>query len=184
MTFLVTPIILSDFELHCINPITMMTDFLSAGDATYDSGSNEWTLYECPILTPPNPIPTNDTANSTRVYAGYLEFATSCGVSAVNIELDGQLETHNDGWDYIQVYVNGSLFFAESSVQAQYSESEGTYDYVTFWTKPYETVANLTSTLQIPLTPIPCGNIIQINASTGDEIANNNTYWKAVITAE
>jgi len=158
MNYPIVPIRLSDDLYHCIDPVTKRTEFVTFGDAGFIGGEG-WYLYECPVLESCSDL---GSSSSERAYSGFLEFGVSCGVTSVTINYEGLVERLNTGFDQLNIYLNGDVVHREQSTQ-----SGGPCD--TEFIKG-------SFTIEIDSTR-PCGNIIGIEGSTLDSVANNGVYW-------
>jgi len=179
MPHLLTPITINGTK-YCVDTGTKRTDVVLEGDAAAD-GTDQWELFRATAVpdVPPgtNPEAESPDAVTPRTYEGKVTFGVH-GATEVELEIWGEIEVKNDGYDWCRVTLNPGT--VDESVEF-YEESEdyGSGDW-------FATVANPTSgvhTVTITLASRPCGNVIEIEGSTGDEKANNTTWWKVKIVS-
>lgn len=100
--------------------------------------------------------------------SGTVVFGVCCA-SQVVLEVWGEIETLNDGYDWLEVRLNG--------VREFYHESTSTTE------DPWDSIAVGPFTVTLNLADRACGHIIEIDGSTGDEIANDNVWWRAKLVS-
>lgn len=161
MAHLIAPILV-DGVLKCCQPGLGRTTATLAGDAN-EIAANSWEVYRATAFGDPG---SNPDAESAEVGEGSVIFGICCG-NQIELELEGQIETLNSGFDNIEVLLNG--------VQQFFFESIGTS------TDPWAATPAGPFNVAIPLPDRPCGNVIEITGSTIDTIANNDVYWNATI---
>lgn len=180
--FLIQPIKLSDNVFRCIQPTTKTTSLLVTGDAV--PLNDGYMLFECPNLSPASPLSPTDSADSDRVYAGSVEFGTSCGVTGLRFHIEARQETKNNNYDYVKIWLNGALQAVYSSTEIRYPNlssdfpppaGAGSFAEGTDYSRPYERL-DFEYDIDIPCIPNPCGNRWFIEASTGDISANHGTF--------
>lgn len=187
MDFLVQPIYLDfDAQMHCLSATTLQTEWLLEGDAVLQS--NGVMLFSTPSLSPATPISSTDEAESARAYSGSVQFGVSCGLSSIKIDVEGLIETASTAYDWLEIYANGVFVKRWESTQVLYNDISNVYPspagHGTFdvgdgtYTRPYDTEF-IEDSFTIPLTATPCGNVIEIRASTEDKYANHAVYWYA-----
>lgn len=146
---------------YCCDPSTMMTQGITTGDAE-DLGVELFKLFH----TPPFP----EDGNSGRVYEGTVTFGVCCA-KKVTIVANGRIETLNANFERFRIYLNGE------TKDEWFVASEDTSD------DRLETVSTV-RIFEIPLEDMPCGNIVKIEATTEDAIANNEVFWYAQVTID
>ena len=159
MAHLITPITVEGVEV-CCDPATRHTPVVLIESAT-EIATDQWEVFRA---TAYGDEITNSDAKSAGVVAGTVVFGVCCA-SQVVLEVWGEIETLNDGYDWLEVRLNG--------VRAFYHESTSTS------TDPWDSIAVGPFTVTLNLADRPCGHIIEIDGSTGDEIANDNVWWRA-----
>ena len=159
MAHLIVPVPI-DNVLRCCDPETRRTKALLEGSAV-STGPNEWRVYEA---SAPGSPETNERAESEDVIEGAVKFGICCA-SVLELELEGRIETLNTGFDWIEVWINGERVF-------DFESTETTED-------PWDTISAGPFTLSFSLDDRPCGHVIEIRGSTGDEVANNGVWWDA-----
>jgi hypothetical protein len=150
MAHLIAPIQI-DGQALCCQPATKRTEAVLGGMAAA-IGANEWEIYRA--------------AQDNTVKEGSVAFGICCA-QGIEITLTGQIETLNDGYDWIEVIHNGQQVFRHQSTDTS--------------DDPDETVAAGPFTLTLPLDDRPCGHLIEIRGSTGDGQANNDVWWRAAV---
>lgn len=170
MSFVVTPINVaaSGSPVYQCPDNYGVTDGLFTGDASFAYGPQPYgyILYNTTgaSLTAPD-------ATTGRIYTGKVRIGFCCVVD-LSIEMNGVLEAYRDGFDWARIKVNGTQVWYYESVQQVVSGVPVTDPYATY---------SYTDTAYITLTPNPCGNIIEIEASTGDVDGNNAVEWSAIL---
>jgi len=159
MAHLIAPILVEGVEL-CCDPATKRTTEVLL-DAATEISPDEWEIFRA---TAPGDPTSNPDAESASVVEGAVVFGVCCA-STVELELWGNIETFNFGFDWIEVRLNG--------VQQFLHESPGTSS------DPWDTIAVGPFSVTLTLPDRPCGNIIEIEGSTRDEVANNDVWWRA-----
>ena len=159
MAHLISPIMIEGNEL-CCDPDTKRTEVILL-DAATEISSDEWELFRA---TAYGDEESNEEAESTETISGSVVFGVCCA-STVSIELSGNIETLNTGYDRVEVRLNGERKF--------YFESTETTE------EPWDTIAVGPFNVTLSLEDRPCGHIIEIDGTTGDEIANNDVWWRA-----
>ena len=150
MDHLITPIEIQGVP-YCCQPATKRTEAILGGMAT-ELGPNQWEIYRA--------------AQDNTVKEGSVTFGICCA-QGLEITLNGQIETLNDGYDWIEVIHNGQQVFRHQSTDTS--------------DDPDETVAAGPFTVSLSLDDRPCGHLIEIRGSTGDGQANNDVWWQAVV---
>ncbi|MBP7948926.1 MAG: hypothetical protein KA004_04660 [Verrucomicrobiales bacterium] len=150
MAHLITPIRIDGFP-YCCDPVTRRTEALLGGMAAV-VGENEWEIYRV--------------QQGEGAVSGSLRFGVCCATT-VDIELTGEIETLNTGYDNIEVLLNGEREF--------FHESLDTSD------DPDETIHLGPILVTLTLTDRPCGHLIEIRGGTVDGIANNDVWWRATV---
>jgi hypothetical protein len=151
MAHLIVPIEI-DGVPRCCQPVTKRTEAILTGMAS-ELAANQWEIYRA--------------YQDETVREGSVKFGICCA-QQIEITLNGEIETLNEGYDWIRVLHNGQEVFFHKSTDT--SED------------PDETVAAGPFTVTLALDQRPCGHIIEITGSTGDGIANNNVWWQASAT--
>jgi len=163
MAHLIAPILVEGVEL-CCDPATRRTVEVLI-EAANEIAQNEWEIFRATAYGDPE---SNPQAESAETIAGTVVFGVCCA-SQVVIEVWGEIETLNTGYDWLEVRLNGAQEF--------YHESTETSE------DPWDKVAVGPFTVTLNLTDRPCGNIIEIDGSTGDAIANNEVWWRAKLVS-
>ena len=163
MAHLITPITVESVEV-CCDPATRHTPVVLIESAT-EIEADEWELFRA---TASGDSESNPSAETIDPVSGTVVFGVCCA-SQVVLEVWGEIETLNDGYDWLEVRLNG--------VRAFYHESTKTTE------DPWDSIAVGPFTVTLNLNDRPCGNIIEIDGSTGDEIANDNVWWRAKLVS-
>lgn len=163
MAHLIAPIIVEGVEM-CCDPATKRTTEILI-EAASEIAQDEWEIYRA---TASGDSESNPSAESDEPVSGTVVFGVCCANQVV-LEVWGQIETLNDGYDWLEVRLNGN--------QAFYHESTDTSE------DAWETIAVGPFTVTLNLDERPCGHIIEIDGSTGDGIANNDVWWRAKIVS-
>ena len=150
MAHLITPILI-DGQLRCCQPATKRTEAVLTGSAS-ELAPNEWEIYRA------------YQDGSTR--SGSVKFGICCATQ-IEITLNGEIETLNTGFDWIEVHHNGQQVFRHQSTDT--SED------------PDETIPAGPFNIVLALDDRPCGHLIEITGSTGDGVANNDVWWQASV---
>lgn len=162
--FIVTPSFKKGVKKCCDNGIVIGEPF---NGAKYDVNDNSWTLFQTPTSGSSG---IDENAQTDDLYVGAITFGICCA-TGVRVNLTGQIEMLDYGFDWASVAVNGIQKWEKRSLDKT----------------PDDTLEDrfkneiVSATLELPLDPRPCGNIISIIASTQDRSANNDIYWKASI---
>jgi hypothetical protein len=159
MAHLITPIMVEGNEL-CCDPVTLRTTEVLIESAT-EISPDQWEIFRA---TAYGDEMSNSDAKSTETVSGTVVFGICCA-SQVVLEVWGEIETLNDGYDWLEVRLNGVREFYHESIKT--SED------------PWDSVAVGPFTVTLNLDDRPCGHIIEIDGSTGDDIANDNIWWRA-----
>lgn len=167
MDFIITPITV-DGQPKCCDPITRRTDAILK-DRAQEIGPDHWELFRTVAIGNPQ-INKQASDNSDPPTKGSVIFGICCATS-IQLELTGQVEVRNAGYDLVRVFLNDSTTpeFEAGSTQSLGSdfawdnEPSGPHD------------------VTISLPQRPCGNIIRIEGTTKDGIANNDIWWRAKI---
>lgn len=159
MAHLIAPITVEGNELCCDPTNRRTTEVLI--EAATEIALGEWEIYRA---TASGDEESNPQAESAGVVEGAVVFGVCCA-STVELELWGEIETLNTGFDWVEVLLNGAQEFYHES-------TETTED-------PWDSIAVGPFPVTLNLEDRPCGNIIEISGSTGDEIANDNVWWRA-----
>ena len=160
MAHLITPISVEGVEV-CCDPATRHTPVVLIESAS-EIAADEWEVFRANAYGDEN---SNSDATSTeQAVSGTVVFGVCCA-SQVVLEVWGVIETLNDGYDWLEVRLNGTREF--------YHESVSTTE------DPWDAIAVGPFTVTLNLQDRACGNIIEIDGSTGDDIANNNVWWRA-----
>lgn len=163
MAHIIAPMIIEGVEM-CCDPVTRRTIEILIEDATV-VGPDEWEIYRAQAYGDSTSNPqAQSNENTEEAVSGAVVFGVCCGTQVV-LELWGEIETLNNGYDTIEVLLNGQQQF--------YYESQQTTS------DPWDTIPVGPFTITLALPDRPCGNVININGSTGDAIANNNVWWRA-----
>ena len=163
MAHLISPIMIEGNEL-CCDPNSKRTDVILL-DAATEISSSEWELFRATAF---GDEASNEQAESTETVGGAVTFAICCA-SQVQLEVWGEIETLNTGFDWIEVRLNGERMFYHESTE---TTEDG-----------WDTVAVGSFSVTLSLEDRPCGNVIEIEGSTGDETANNDVWWRAKLVA-
>ena len=161
MAHLIAPITVEGIEM-CCDPVTRRTTEILI-EAANAIGPNEWEIYRANAY---GDSESNPSAESEEPISGTVVFGVCCAKQVV-LNLWGEIETLNDGFDWVEVRLNGARQF--------YYESTKTTD------DAWDKVAVGPFNVVIDLPDRACGNIIEIDGSTDDAIANNDVWWKARI---
>jgi len=182
MAHLITPIVVAG-ETKCCVPAFQRTDAVleddaTAVDETSPSGYYTWELFlaQCPDG---GDLVANPFQQTDRVYEGTVTFGVCCA-SEVVLELWGNIETYvidADPYDWIEVKLNGTRVLDADGYQQ--AIADGAADPSLTEARPSGGVYTVT----IPIVDAPCGNVIEIKASTGDVIANNGVWWRAKVAS-
>ena len=159
MAHLIAPITVEGVEMCCDPALRRTTAVLI--EAATEPGLGEWEIYRA---TASGDSGSNPSAESEGAISGTVVFGVCCATQVV-LNLWGEIETLNDGFDWVEVRLNG--------VRAFYHESTKTTD------DPWDKVAVGPFNVTLNLADRACGNIIEIDGSTGDQIANNDVWWRA-----
>jgi len=159
MPHLITPILVEGVPL-CCDPVARRTTEVLI-DSAVEIAPDEWEIFRA---TAWGDETSNPQAESTEVVEGAVVFGVCCA-SSVQLEVWGEIETLDAGWDWLEVRLNGTRAFHHES--ADTSED------------PWDTVAVGPFTVDLTLDERPCGHLIEIEGSTGDLTANNNVWWRA-----
>jgi hypothetical protein len=163
MAHLIAPIMVEGVE-YCCDPVTKHTP-AALLDSALEVAPDEWEVFRATAYGDPT---SNPQALSTAAVTGTVVFGVCCAAN-VQLEVWGMIETLNNGFDWLQVRLNGEeVFFYES---------------VSTTTDPWDTTAVGPFTVNLALEDRPCGHTIEIEGSTGDTTANNNVWWRAKVVA-
>ncbi len=163
MAHLIAPILVEGVEL-CCDPATRRTPEVLV-EAANEIAPGEWEIFRA---TAPGDPESNPSAESDGPVAGTVVFGVCCA-ARVEIEVWGEIETLNTGFDWIEVRLNGVREFYHESTES----SEDPWDKIAVG--PFAVILDLADRA--------CGNLIEIDGSTGDEIANNDVWWRARVAA-
>ena len=156
MNFLITPIEIRSNEYCCVSPYGHTTGVL-----VYDAqelGFNRWRVYETELDDPPGEQATGP------IKKGIVDVGFCCA-TGVNITVSGYTEVLNEGFDNLHIYINNVYQTGWES-----NDGGGAYE------REYREY-----TLDLPLTPQPCGNIVTFSGTTVDNIAQSGVFWDAQI---
>jgi hypothetical protein len=162
MAHLIAPITVEGIEM-CCDPITRRTTEILI-EAANAIGPNEWEIYRAAAYWDSE---SNPSAESEEPVSGTVVFGVCCGTQVV-LEVWGEIEILNTGYDWLEVRLNGAREFYHESTEVTDAD-------------PWGKVAVGPFNVTINLPERPCGNIIEIDGSTDDAIANNDVWWKAKI---
>jgi hypothetical protein len=162
MAFIIVPIDVLGTK-YCCDPALRRTTAILSGEAT-ELAQNEWKLFEANAYGDSS---SNPTALSEAPVTGIVTFGVCCA-TGISFVLSGNLETYANGFDVLEVALNGNRV-------AYYTSAESTTD-------AWQTTG-VSYNLTVELPERPCGNVIQISGSTRDDTANNGVWWKAKITS-
>ncbi len=147
----------------CCDPVTRRTTEILI-EAANAIGPNEWEIYRAAAY---GDSESNPSAESEEPISGTVVFGVCCGTQVV-LEVWGEIEILNTGYDWLEVRLNGAREFYHESTEVTDAD-------------PWGKVAVGPFNVAINLPDRACGNIIEIDGSTGDEIANNDVWWKAKV---
>ena len=164
MAHLITPITVEGVEV-CCDPATRHTPVVLIESAT-EIAADEWEIFRATAYG--DEISNSDAKSTEEAVSGTVVFGVCCA-SQVVLEVWGEIETLNDGYDWLEVRLN--------DVRAFYHESTKTTE------DPWDSIAVGPFTVTLNLDDRPCGHIIEIDGSTGDEIANDNVWWRAKLVS-
>lgn len=163
MAHLISPIEIGG-EHYCCSPSTKRTEAVLTGAAN-EIGDSEWELFRA---TASGNAESNEQAESEGIVGGTVTFGICCA-TGIELLLTGNIETLNTGYDTIRVLLNGQEVF-------YYESTETSED-------PWETTGAGPFTVSLSLSDRPCGNIVEIQGTTVDEVANNDVWWRAKVVS-
>lgn len=131
-----------------------------------ESGTDEWTFLEA-VGDP------EDDCSSDATYSGLLYFGVQC-VGTIEFEISWQIETLNDGHDWLRITLNPG---ATDEEELFYNESVGTSS------DPCD-VTTGSDTVTKDLPERACGHVILIESSTDDTQANNGIFYTVGVSLD
>ena len=110
MAHLITPMTIGGAD-YCCDPTTRHTPVILTGAAT-EIAPDEWEIFRA---TADGDEESNPEAASASSVSGTVSFGVCCA-SQVELEVWGEIETLNDGYDGLEMRLNGvQQFFHEST---------------------------------------------------------------------
>ena len=164
MAHLIAPIMVGGVEM-CCDPATRRTAAVLIESAS-EIAPSEWEIFRSAAY---GDSESNPSAESEEPVGGTVVFGICCGTQVV-LEVWGEIEILNTGFDWLEVRLNGVRQFYHESTEVSGAD-------------PWGKVAVGPFNVTINLDERPCGHIIEIEGSTGDEIANNDVWWRAKVVS-
>lgn len=159
----IAPITIDGGEYCCQDALGGRTVALVTGDAS-EIAADEWEIF---LAHASGDSGSNPQAEAPSQLGG-VAFGVCCAAQVV-LDMEGSLETLNDGYDWVEVSLNGV-------VVQRYESSSTSAD-------PWDTVGRTEQVTLILDVDRPCGNVIEIAGGTGDDVANNGVFWRVSIAS-
>lgn len=165
MSHLFTPMDIDGTD-YCVQAATKITAPILSGDTVQESPLS-WLLYD--REPDPDDPALNPGAESLDqlTHSGAVKFGIQCGTT-LNVHVEGNISPYSVNNQRIRILVDGV--------------EEWEYHIGSFTTAdPYAAVDAIDENVVIPVSDSPCGHIVEITATTGDEFGHNYIFWRATV---